>query len=203
MKRNVFLRIAAVAITVVLLVSVVAPVSVWGAGAIGDDYPANLKAAAKDALVDSWNFYNRECTSFCAWRLNSANGIGFTNYYGNVRWGNANHWDDAARSLGIAVNSTPAVGAIAQTDAGTYGHVAWVAEVNGNLITIEEYNNWYGAKEYSGKGANGVYDRITKDISYFTSGGYQFIHIKDIPQQSENPDVTAFNASKTPVGRYL
>ena len=32
----------------------------------GDDYPSNLKSAAKDALVDPWNFYNRECTSFVA-----------------------------------------------------------------------------------------------------------------------------------------
>ena len=27
-----------------------------------DDYPANLKNAAQDALVDPWRFYNREGT---------------------------------------------------------------------------------------------------------------------------------------------
>jgi surface antigen len=36
-----------------------------------DDYPANLKSAAQDSLVDPWGFYNRECTSFVAWRLNN------------------------------------------------------------------------------------------------------------------------------------
>lgn len=37
----------------------------------GDDYPEKYKNAAKDSLVDEWNFYNRECTSFTAWCLNS------------------------------------------------------------------------------------------------------------------------------------
>ena len=59
----------------------------------GDDYPANLKNAAIDAIVDPWNFYNRECTSFAAWCLNSRNGVKFTNQYlGASRWGNANTW---------------------------------------------------------------------------------------------------------------
>ena len=38
-----------------------------------DDYPARLKAARLDGLVDPWQFYNRECTSWVAWRLNSEN----------------------------------------------------------------------------------------------------------------------------------
>ena len=31
-----------------------------------DDYPARLKNAPQDSLVDPWRFYNRECTSFVA-----------------------------------------------------------------------------------------------------------------------------------------
>ena len=58
-------------------------------------------------------------------------------------WGNANQWDDSARAMGIAVNGTPAVGAIAQTDAGGWGHVALVVGVNGNTVTIQEMNGNY------------------------------------------------------------
>src|SRR6476661_6733168 len=61
-----------------------------------DDYPARLKAAAQDALADPWMFYNRECTSFVAWRLNHDAGVDFSNYYGGVHWGDASNWKYAA-----------------------------------------------------------------------------------------------------------
>ena len=134
---------------------------------IGDDYPARYKNAGLDAVVDEWNFYNRECTSFVAWRLNSANGIRFTNQYaGQARWGNAIQWGDAARRAGIPVNSTPAVGAVAWSNAGTYGHVAWVAAVSGSTVTVEEYNYSY----------DGRYHLRTVPASSFAG----YIHIKDL-----------------------
>jgi surface antigen len=97
--------------------------------------------------VDPWNFYFRECTSYAAHRLNQ-DGIGFSNAYGGVHWGNANHWDDAARTLAtmpgyghVTVDSTPSVGDVAQSDAGDFGHVAYVAAVNADgMVTVEEYN---------------------------------------------------------------
>jgi surface antigen len=139
-----------------------------GPGVIGDDYPANLKSAGKDALVDPWLFYNRECTSFVAWRLNSANGISFGNYYGGPQWGNANHWDDAATTIGKAPNSTPARGAIAQTDAGTSGHVAWVASVNADgTVTVEEYNF---SPAYGG----------TYSTRTVPAGSFRYIHLHDL-----------------------
>jgi surface antigen len=57
-------------------------------------------------------------------------------------WGNANTWDDRAIRDGYEVNHTPAVGAVFQTDAGTWGHVAYVASVNGQSgeWTISEMN---------------------------------------------------------------
>ena len=105
-----------------------------------DDYPEKYKKVAKDALVDDWNFYNRECTSFVAWCINNRNGLYFHNWYGGVRWGNANNWGNAARNLGITVDNNPAIGAIAWWSTGKYGHVAWVSEVKGDRIVIEEYN---------------------------------------------------------------
>jgi len=91
--------------------------------------------------VDPWNFYKCQCTSFVAWRINDRKGIKFHNQYKGQHWGNANLWNDAAKaSSGVTVNSTPKAGAIAQTDAGTFGHVAWVKSVSGSQVTIEEFN---------------------------------------------------------------
>ncbi|WP_168222596.1 CHAP domain-containing protein [Micromonospora sp. HM134] len=115
------------------------------AGLNEDDYPSNLKSAPLDSMIDPWGFYNRNCTSFVAWRINQLMGRtsapwAFTNGMAGGRWGNANHWDDNARGLGYPVDGTPKVGAIAQTDAGSSGHVAVVTAVNGNEVSIEEYN---------------------------------------------------------------
>ena len=59
-------------------------------------------------------------------------------------WGNANTWDDYARAQNYAVNNTPAVGAVFQTDVGGggYGHVAYVIKVNpvNGEWTISEMN---------------------------------------------------------------
>ena len=133
----------------------------------GDNYPAEYKNATKDSIVDRWNFYNRECTSFVAWCLNSRNGIGFTNQYGGVaRWGNAVTWGSVAQGLGITVDNSPAVGAVAWWDSGTYGHVAWVESVDGDNVTIEEYNYAY----------TGNFN--TRTITSSNPTGY--IHIADI-----------------------
>lgn len=59
-----------------------------------------------------------------------------------VSWGNANTWDDYAKRDGYLVNNTPAVGAVFQTDAGDYGHVAYVIKINpeNEEWTISEMN---------------------------------------------------------------
>ena len=142
-----------------------------GALAGGDDYPAKYKNAARDAMLDEWNFYNRECTSFVAWCLNSRNGIPFTNQYaGAARWGNAGDWGHVARSLGFAVDGSPAVGAVAWWSG---GHVGWVSAVNGSSVTTEEYN-WNG---------DGAYHVRTQQASDITG----FIHVRDISPAAAGP----------------
>ena len=137
-----------------------------------DDYPQKYKDKDPDEIVDEWNFYNRECTSFVAWRLNNNNGIEFTNQYGGLsRWGYAYEWKAAAETLGIKVDMNPAVGAVAwngQNQNGAYstGHIAWVSAVNGNNVTVEEYN-W---------STSGGYGTRTVDKSKFAG----YIHIKDL-----------------------
>jgi surface antigen len=90
---------------------------------------------------DPWGFALRNCTSFVAWRLRETNGLDdFVNDMSGVHWGNAADWDEAARALGYLVDDVPAVGAVAQTDDGRVGHVAWVSAVGDGSVTVEEYN---------------------------------------------------------------
>ncbi len=153
----------------------------------GDDYPQNLKSAAQDAVIDPWKYYNRECTSFVAWCLNSRNGVAFHNWFGGVNWGNASSWDDAARACGYAVDGNPQIGAIAQTDAGGYGHVAWVRAVNGNSVTIEEYNYNY----------SGTYHERTVNKSAFC-----YIHVKDLQPPAPTKVSQRYQASDYNEGWY-
>ncbi len=131
------------------------------AAVIGDDYPANLKKYARDAKVDPWRFYNRECTSFVAWRINNTLKFPFDDYW-LVHWGNASNWKKAATSTavknaGVTVDGTPTVGSVAWWSAksagSSLGHVAWVAVVSSSSITIEEYNyaraGYYGTRVIS------------------------------------------------------
>ena len=123
------------------------------AAGTGDDYPSYLKAGPIDSIIDPWNFYNRNCTSFAAWRLNQQAGRttapwAFTNNMTGpngtaVHFGNAIEWRAAATSGGWSVNNTPAVGAVAWwgSSIGTLGHVAIVSAVNPDGSTnVEEYN---------------------------------------------------------------
>jgi surface antigen len=107
-------------------------------GAIKDDYPYRGATSG----VDPWNFYKGQCTSFAAWRVRHNLGLTFSNSYQGQHWGNANHWDNAARAAGIPVSGTPRVGDIAVRNSGTWGHVAYVAKVNSNgTFYVEEYNH--------------------------------------------------------------
>lgn len=135
----------------------------------GDNYPYADKVYGRYLQpddVDPWKFFYRECTSFVAWCLNSRNGVAFHNTMGGRRWGNAIDWGATAQTLGYAVDNSPAVGSVAWSNAGKYGHVAWVSAVNGSQITVEEYN-------YNN---NGRFNSRSVASSKFTG----FIHIKDI-----------------------
>ncbi len=80
---------------------------------------------------------------------------------------NANGWGPDARSRGFAVNSNPAPGSVAWSTAGTYGHVAYVQDVIGSSVHIEEYNH----------DGTGHYSSRVVPASAFTG----YIHFKDRP----------------------
>ncbi|HET7430255.1 MAG TPA: CHAP domain-containing protein [Nocardioides sp.] len=115
---------------------------------------------------DPWGFALRNCTSFVAWRLRTTNGLdAFENHFGGVHWGNADQWDGAASALGYLVDDMPAVGAVAQTDDGRVGHVAWVSAVGDGTVTVEEYN----------LAVAGGYDVRTVPTSDF-----RYLHLADV-----------------------
>lgn len=97
-----------------------------------NDYPTQWANAPQDSVLDSWREWNRECTSFVAWRLASRED--FTMPFN----ADATYWGTKAAGLGYSVNSTPTVGAVAWDQSG--GHVAFVQAVTSGGITIEEYN---------------------------------------------------------------
>ena len=151
-----FSRAWMAAIAVLLGALAMAPVALAGV----DDYPAPWRAPTpKDSMIDTWRYYNRECTSFVAWRLHSRNAFEMPHAIGN-----AGYWGTWAKNNGYPVNSTPAVGSVAWFSA---GHVAWVEAVNNNgTVLIEEYNYDY----------NGNYHERTIANSSVTG----FIHFKDM-----------------------
>lgn len=123
----------------------------------GDNYPSTWRSAAQDSLVDSWGYYNRECTSWTAWALHDRNKFEMPRAIGN-----ATVWGTWASSHGYTVNSTPAVGAVAWWSS---GHVAWVSAVSGSNIAIQEYNYGY----------TGVYHTRT-----IAASSAKYIHFKDL-----------------------
>ena len=68
-------------------------------------------------------------------------------------------------TLGYLVDDVPAIGAVAQTDDGSKGHVAWVESVGDGTVTVEEYN--YGVA--------GGYDVRTVPTSSF-----RYLHLRDV-----------------------
>ena len=115
---------------------------------------------------DPWGFALRNCTSFVAWRLRETNGIAdFSNTMDGGSFGDAGTWDDNAKALGYLVDDVPAVGAVAQTDDGRVGHVAWVEAVGDGTVTVEEYN-------YAVAGGYDVRTVPTSDFRY--------LHLADV-----------------------
>lgn len=127
-------------------------------------YPSRWCSAPLDSMVDDWGMYNRECVSYTAWKR-SAIGRPMP-YWGG--YGNANQWPDNARRAGYRVDRTPAVGAVAITMAGRYGHAMMVERVNGNSIHVSQYN--------AGLDRNGNPNGLYSESDVYVSSIDWFIH---------------------------
>lgn len=176
-----------VAMTVLLLLATLLINSSADAGT--DDYPPVWRDAAMDSTFDTWGMYNRECTSFVAWRLHARNGFEMPFH------DDASGWSADAQARGYAVTTTPAVGSVAWWASGAsepHGHVAWVESINSNgTITIEEYNH----------GLTGTYSERT--IAAGSANGY--VHFKDLAalpaQESMQPASLATTGGFVVFGR--
>lgn len=104
-------------------------------GALSGQTPRN------DYDHNARGFAQNNCTAFAAWRIASRLGHPKFNDNWKTHWGDAGHWDDAARAVGVTVNKTPKVGAIAVNDVHKVGHVAYVNRVYADgSFDVEEYN---------------------------------------------------------------
>ena len=124
-------------------------------------YPASWCNALKDAFGygGQWG-YNRECVSWAGWRRYQLYVRGVVSRPVQP-WGDANQWDEGARGAGFTVDNNPSIGAVAQTNAGGYGHVAVVEAIKGGNVIVSEMNyDGYGHFRYG-----------TYSIGYF-----QYIH---------------------------
>lgn len=188
MKRNVFLRIAALVVTVVLFVSVAVPMNVWGAGKdslmsfINDPRWANGAAwgGSKRPLISP--FSSAGCCAYCADYVKYCYGIN------NPRSGTPYYNVNEVRAGDVVTLGN-------QSD-GT-GHWFVVIERNGNSCYVAEGN---GPNDRVRIGWNYTIsgNRFSNDARAFNTG-YHFL----AEEATQDPDVAAFNASKTPVGRYL
>jgi surface antigen len=139
------------------------------------------------SYADPWGFALRNGTSFVAWRLRETNGASdFSNHMQGGHWGNAQDWDENARALGYLVDDVPAIGAVAQTDEGRVGHVAWVSAVEGDTITIEEYNH----------AGPGIYSTRTVPVSDF-----RYVHVADVAPAPTLGSTRASAAAADEAGR--
>jgi len=134
-----------------------------------DDYPAKWRDIPISSTFDTWRMYNRQCTSFVAFRLSSRNGFEMPFY------NDASGWGEDARARGYRVDTTPAVGAVAWW---SYGHLAWVEAVNPNGTVVTEEYNWR---------VNGVPDGAYHRRTIAATAPTGYIHFKDLRAAPKYP----------------
>jgi len=106
--------------------------------AAGDDYPWPSAGNTLSPL----NYYYRQCVDFVAWRLNRDAGstsAPFKFVWSNLTpsGGNASEWKRAWEAKGWKTSTTPVLGSVAWFNG---NHVAYVKEIKGSNVVIEEYN---------------------------------------------------------------
>lgn len=118
--------------------------------------PDGVKAVPVTATqISSWGGgppiygYNGYDYGYCTWYV--ANRIRVP-----ANWGNANTWDNAAPRAGWSVNGSPKPGAIAVSNRGYYGHVAYIEDVKSiNGQTMIKYSDMNGLAGFGRVGYSG------------------------------------------------
>lgn len=98
-------------------------------------YPAVWADAPIGSIVDSWGMYNRQSTSYVAFKIYDSG------RYMPYGFGNPKEWPARATAMGIPVSSTPVVGDAAINMGGYYGHAMYVESINADgSIKVSHYN---------------------------------------------------------------
>ncbi|MGW9857589.1 peptidoglycan DL-endopeptidase CwlO [Staphylococcus hominis] len=120
--------------------------------------PSSNGTSISNSASSGRNYYTSgQCTYYVYDRVGGK--IGST-------WGNANNWANAAAAAGYTVNNRPSAGAVMQSTAGAYGHVAYVESVGSDgSVTVSEMNYGHGA---------GVV--TSRTLSANEAASYNYIH---------------------------
>ncbi len=113
----------------------VLPAELAGMGGFANTYPEPYRSRPQDSMTDPSTCYNRECVSYCAWKIKELTG----NWPVRTGGMNAKYWVARLAENGYTtVVSKPQNGGkyVGVSEAGTYGHVVWFEY--DNIIT--EYN---------------------------------------------------------------
>lgn len=117
------------------------------AGTAADTYDYKVLCPAPNGgkrIIEKWNFWECECTSYVADKLNER-GVPFKWSYKNGSWGGASNWLNAAKKTGTPYSSYPRRGDVAWWGS---GHVAYVDAVDSYAnVTISEYN-WGNPRDF-------------------------------------------------------
>lgn len=106
-----------------------------GRGGIENTYPEPYRSKPQDSIFDPSGCYNRECVSYCAWKIYELTGKWLVKYASM----NARNWAQRLAENGYTkVVDKPLAGGkyVGVSEAGLYGHVVWAEE--GDIIS--EYN---------------------------------------------------------------
>jgi surface antigen len=159
-SRSALIRLAwRVSISLTLAITPVVLMASSAAANVDQGYENRIGNLTNDA-TDPWGFGARNCTSFVAYRMEqhhvTLHGVPFKDAWSAGiagKWDHAKYWNLYAPKVGVTVDHTAAIGAIAQWTGGDHGHVAIVTNVRGTNIDVEEYNwesasNQYGDYQY-------------------------------------------------------
>lgn len=148
-----------------------------GKGGVNNTYPEPYRSAAQDSMLDPSTCYNRECVSYCAWKIKELTG----NWPKRTGGMNAKYWVERLAENGYGtVVAKPQDGGyyIGVSTAGQYGHVVWFEGGQ----TISEYN-------YASRGGFSV--RV------INLAAYKWVQIK-APAKPVVPPTTPAQPDNTP-----
>jgi surface antigen len=134
----------------------------------GYPYAGRCPGAGVADVVDQWNMYACNCTSYVAWAL-AANHQRIDWFIAGAM--DARNWPHVARLSSLRVDRTPSPGAVAvwPSIARPFGHIAYVTHVGpAGTIDVAEYN--YPSP---GGGETFVFD-VRTDVR---AAGAMFIHV--------------------------